>query len=115
MPVVIGSVTPFDDVSQSWEEYSEILDFFFEANDITEEDRQKAVLLSGVGATTYSLLRSLISPQLPKDKSYAELRDVLMAHFNPKPSEIVQRFKFNPRVRKSNDSIAEYVAELRKH
>lgn len=114
MAVVIGSVTPFDGVSQSWEEYSEMLDFFFEANDIREEDRQKAVLLSGVGATTYSLLRSLISPQLPKDKTYAELREVLKAHFNPKPSEIVQRFKFNSRVRKSNETIAEYVAELRK-
>lgn len=72
------------------------------------------MLLSGVGATTYSLLRSLVSPQLPKDKTYEELTNVLKAHLNPKTSEIVQRFKFNSRIRRSNEFIAEYVANLRK-
>lgn len=64
------------------------LEFFFVANDIKEEDRQKAVLLSGVGATTYSLLRSLISPQLQKDKTYEELTNVLKADFKPKPRSL---------------------------
>lgn len=54
MAAVIGTVTPFDNASQSWKEYSEMLDFFFEANDIKEPDRRKAVLLSGIGASTYS-------------------------------------------------------------
>ena len=114
MAAVIGSVTPFDNATQSWEEYSEMLDFFFEANDIKEPDRRKAVLLSGVGATTYSLLRNLVSPALPKEKTYNELTAELQKHFDPKPSQIVQRFKFNSRIRKSSESIAEYVAELRK-
>lgn len=96
-------------LNKSWEEYKEMVDFFFEANNITEPERQKAVLLSGIGAATYSLLRNLVSPALPKDKTL-----LLRKHFDPKPSEIVQRFKFNSRIRKSNDSIAEYVAELRK-
>lgn len=44
--MVINSITPFDGVSQSWEEYSEMLDIFFEANDIKVQDRKKAVLLN---------------------------------------------------------------------
>ncbi|XP_037398305.1 uncharacterized protein K02A2.6-like [Pygocentrus nattereri] len=114
MAAVIGSVAPFDNATQSWEEYSELLDCFFEANDIKEPERRKAVLLSGVGATTYSLLRNLVSPELPKAKTYEQLTAELKKHFNPTPSEIVQRFKFNSRIRKSGESIAEYVAELRK-
>ncbi|KAL7853111.1 hypothetical protein SRHO_G00188960 [Serrasalmus rhombeus] len=114
MAAVIGSVVPFDNATQSWEEYSELLDCFFEANDIKEPERRKAVLLSGVGATTYSLLRNLVSPDLPKAKTYDQLTAELKKHFNPTPSEIVQRFKFNSRIRKSGESIAEYVAELRK-
>lgn len=35
-------------------------------------------------------------------------------HFNLKPSEIVQRWKFNSRNRHPDESIVEYVAELRK-
>ncbi|KAL6480987.1 hypothetical protein MHYP_G00090670 [Metynnis hypsauchen] len=114
MAAVIGSVAPFDNATQSWEEYSEMLDCFFEANDIKEPDRRRAVLLSVVGATTYSLLRNLVSPELPKAKTYDQLIAELKKHFNPTPSEIVQRFKFNSRIRKSGESIAEFVAELRK-
>ena len=40
-------------------------------------------------------------------------KEFLEKHFNPKPSSIVQRFKFNTRVRKSGESVATYVAELR--
>ncbi|KAI4895675.1 hypothetical protein NFI96_020671 [Prochilodus magdalenae] len=91
-----------------------MLDYFFLANDITDGDKMKAILLSGVGATTYSLMRSLLCPQKPSDKTYKELVDLLKAHFNPKPSEIVQRFKFNSRVRRPGETVADYVAELRK-
>ena len=38
----------------------------------------------------------------------------MKAHFNPKPSEIVQRWKFNSKNRKPEESVVEYVAELRK-
>uniref|UniRef100_A0A3Q2PSJ4 CCHC-type domain-containing protein n=1 Tax=Fundulus heteroclitus TaxID=8078 RepID=A0A3Q2PSJ4_FUNHE len=91
-----------------------MLEFFFEANDIKEPERRKAVLLSPVGATIYSVLRDLVSPDLPKAKMYDQLTAELKKHFNPTPSEIVQSFKFNSRIRKSSKSIAEYVAELRK-
>ena len=35
-----------------------------------------------------------------------------MNHFCPPPSEIVQRFKFNTRARKPDESVANYIAEL---
>ena len=34
--------------------------------------------------------------------------------FNPKPSPIVKRFEFNTRCQKQGESIAVFVAELRK-
>lgn len=73
MVAMISTVTAFDNATQSWEKYSKMLDFFFEANNIAEPERQKAVLLSGIGAATYSLLRNLVSPALPKDKTYFQL------------------------------------------
>ncbi len=53
MASLVGTVTPFDSQSQSWEEYCEILQHFFEANEITEATKQKAILLSSVGSQTY--------------------------------------------------------------
>ena len=34
-------------------------------------------------------------------------------HFNPKPSEIVQRYKFDSRFRQPDETVNAYVAELR--
>ena len=35
-------------------------------------------------------------------------------HLQPEPSEIVQRYSFNTRVRRSQESVATYVAELKR-
>lgn len=110
----IGTVGPFDCQSQTWEEYCEVLDIFFTANNITDAGKRKAILLSCCGPATYSLLRSLVSPETPGEKDYAFLVKTLKDHFHPKPSEIVQRFKFNTRTYYPGESIADYVAELRK-
>ncbi|XP_056089857.1 uncharacterized protein LOC130069774 [Rhinichthys klamathensis goyatoka] len=114
MANMVGTVTPFDSQSQSWEEYCEILQHFFEANEITEAVKQKAILLSTVGSQTYSLLRNLLIPVKPGTKTFGELVELLKEHFNPKPSEIVQRFKFNSRSREEGETVLEYVAVLRK-
>lgn len=39
---------------------------------------------------------------------------LLKNHYHPKPSEIVQRYKFDSRSRKPDESVLEYVAELRR-
>ncbi|XP_062297408.1 uncharacterized protein K02A2.6-like [Scomber scombrus] len=111
---MVGSTAPFDCQTQSWEEYCEVLHHFFEANEIDDASRQKAILLSSVGSQTYSLMRNLVSPAKPGDKTFDELVKLLKEHFNPKPSEIVQRFKFNSRNRKNGETVMEYVAVLRK-
>lgn len=43
------------------------------ANGIDEEERKKGVLLSVYGAGTYEIVRSLLAPQLPVNKTYNEL------------------------------------------
>ena len=54
---------------------------------LTDADRQKAILLSSVGSRTSSLMRNLVSPAKPEDKTFDELVKLLK---DPKPSEIVQ-------------------------
>ena len=110
----IGTLVAFDEKSQTWEDYCEILEQFFAANGIDDGDRQRAILISVVGPATYRLMKSLISPEKPKDKTYQQLVLLLKNHFDPKPSEVVQRFKFEQRNRKADEAVMDYVAELRR-
>ena len=46
----------------------------------------------------------------PKEKTYAELTE----HYSPMLSEVMQHFRFISRSRKAGESVAAYVAELRR-
>ena len=113
MTATLGKIEEFDGGREEWPQYVERMGHFFTANAITDADKKRAVFLSVVGPATYKLLRSLVSPKKPGEKSYDELVQVLTAHYNPTPSETVQRFKFHSRFRKQGESVATFVAELR--
>ena len=105
----------FDPAVETWEQYAERLQHFFDAKEIQDDSRKRSILLSVLTPKNYKLLRSLLSPEQPKDKSFTQIVEVLQKHHMPTPSEIVQRFKFHSRSRKEieGESIAAYVAELR--
>ena len=108
-----GKVEEFDCKQEEWSQYVERLGYYFAANDVEDPVRKKAIFLTLIGPSTYKTLRSLVHPSTPGEKSYNELVQLLTAHFEPKPSEIVQRFRFNTRFRKTGESIAKYASELR--
>ena len=108
-----GKLDEFKVGSESIRTYIEQVELFFEANEIPEQ-KQVAVFLSVVGSTTYTLLRDLLAPTKPQEKSLSELFKTLEQHYEPKPLVIAQRFYFYRRNQKQSESIAEYVAELRK-
>ena len=109
----LGRVEEFDGDKQDWQQYVERLGHFFLANGITDAAKQQAVFLSVIGPATYKTLRNLVSPDKPGDKPYDALVEALSKHYKPKPSEIVERFKFHSRVRKAGESVATFVSELR--
>ena len=70
--------------------------------------------LTVVGPTAYRLLKMLASPKKLDEFAFSELVELVMSHYNLKPSPIVKRFEFNSRCQKEGESIATYVVELRK-
>ena len=58
---------------------------FFLANGIDDAEKKRAVLLSVIGPVTYKLLRSLLVPAKPGEKTYSELVAALSAHYSPPP------------------------------
>lgn len=105
-----ASTAPFDSQAQTWEQYCDVLRHFFNANEITDASLQKAILLNSFSSQTCSLMRNQGSPDKPGDKPGRLFKD----HFNAKPRETVQRFKFKLRIRKHGEMVMEYVAVLRK-
>ena len=113
MAAVFGSISEFAFGSDDVTEWVERLEQWFVANAITENTRKRALLLSNIGARGYKLIRSLSQNQ-PTNKSYQELKTLLLEHINPKPNEIAQRFVFYKRDRRTGETVKDYVAELRK-
>ena len=108
-----GSITEFSGIAEDWEAYMEQLESYFVANDITTAAKKRAVLLSSCGTATYKTIRSIVAPEKLTNMAYAELTKKVREHFSPKPSPIIQRFKFNTCVRCPDETIAMYVARLR--
>ncbi|KAL4009353.1 hypothetical protein ACER0C_003205 [Sarotherodon galilaeus] len=109
----VGQMDVFDNGTEDWTTYVERVEQYCLANKV-EDERKVAVLLSVMGAKTYNLLRSLITPAKPADKSFKEITEVLQKHFQPKPLVIAERFRFHKRNQLKNESTSEYIAELRR-
>ena len=92
MPL-IGQVGEFKPGS-NWDEYIEILDIFFGANDIANDEKKRHVFLATVGPDTYHLISTLTAPEKPATKSFSELVSLVKRHIDPAPSRIVSRFKY---------------------
>ena len=109
----LGRVEVFDVAEDNWEEYAERLVQFFIANDIQDEVKKRAILLSNVGPRTYGIVRSLLAPSRPDEVSYDTIITTLGEHFHPRPSVTVARYRFFTCSRTPNESVQGYLARLR--
>ena len=76
--------------------------------------KKAGMLLSKVGANAYKLLKDILTPEKPKDKTYAELREALLSHFSPKPLIIAERLRSYKGCQKEGESVADYVITLKR-
>lgn len=110
---VFGKVEAFDPESENWNRYVDRLEFYFEANEVTEAKTKRAILLSVCGSTLYGIIMDLIAPSKPTDVDYKNLVKRVGEHFNPKPNEIVERFKFHSCTKAQGEAVSSYVVKLK--
>ena len=70
MAALFGKIEAFNPQQEEWLQYVERLEQFFEANDLTGEDKavkRRATFLLLIGPESYKLLRSLLAPAKPKE------------------------------------------------
>lgn len=112
MAALIGSIGPFEENTEQWSSYTERFDYFVLANKI-KDDVIVPTFLSLIGAKTFNLLRSLVQPEKPGSKSYADIVTILKDHYSPKPLIIAERFRFHKRNQEEGESVAQFVAVLK--
>lgn len=71
-------------------------------------------MLTKVSTEAYTLIRDLCNPIKPKSKPYAELVKLVQEHLCPKPSEAIERCKFNLARQDPTETVAEFSARLKK-
>ena len=111
---LVGQLLPYDAGKFTWAEWIEILENFVELSEITDEAQKRALLITSCGMPTYQLMRNLVQPSKPKDKTFKELVEVVQNHKEPKPGVIPERFRFNTRVLKDGESVQDDRTELRR-
>lgn len=108
----IGSVPHFGE-GYNYDEWIELLEAWLEANDITEEAKKRAIFLTNLGNKSYHTLRALVQPNKPTEQTYQVCKEILQKHYSPKPTEIVQRYRFYTCTQKVEETIPQFVATLR--
>ena len=110
---IFGQLQAFNPDTDSVTAYIERDHLFFAANEIPDK-KTVAVFLSTIGGKTYELLRNLVSPKPPESLKLSELTDILKLHYEPQPLVIAERFQFHRRFQTADESIAEFMAQLRR-
>ncbi|XP_068149456.1 uncharacterized protein [Drosophila tropicalis] len=110
----VGQLEPFDlNHPNKWTTYKQRFELYLLANDVTEEARKKAALLTLAGAPLFELLTSLASPTQVSDLSLSEIYEILNQHLSPCQSEIAAYYQFHKRDQLIDESVANYMAALR--
>ena len=112
----LGILHEYSD-GEDWADFVERLDQYFVVNNMAaagDAVRRRAVLLTVRGQKVYGLIKNLLSPWRPTDKSYEELCELIKLHFNPKAGLIISRYKFYTHTRQEYQDISRFVADLRR-
>ncbi|XP_059051261.1 uncharacterized protein LOC131846057 [Achroia grisella] len=112
--MAVGRIEPFDLDKGNWETYVDRLEQYFVAN-VVKPELQVPTLITVIGNDAYNVMVKLCTPTKPANKSYLQLVTIMKRHFNPKPNMLAERFKFRQRIQKSEESIMNFVTELKKN
>ena len=111
---LLGRINSFDLKTDNITEYTERVEQYFIANDVTDEKKQTAIFLTVIGNETYNLLRNLLAPESPAGKTVKTLSETLIDHLKPRSIITAECYKFYCRDQLENETTTEYIAELRK-
>ena len=67
-----GHLREFDLIHSDWKSYMKHAKQYFTTNNVTDNTKQRAILLSACGVATYRLLKDILHPQLSSGKYFVQ-------------------------------------------
>ncbi|KAB0798063.1 hypothetical protein PPYR_09056 [Photinus pyralis] len=112
---VVGNFDSFDAEKESFENYKQRLENFLQLKNVFGDKHVCAkVLLNCIGPRYYELVKSLAAPEDVTVLGYDKVVELLSSHLCPKPNVVVQQHRFMCRFQGATESVADFIAELRR-
>ncbi|XP_043224538.1 uncharacterized protein LOC122382800 isoform X3 [Amphibalanus amphitrite] len=109
-----GKLTAFEPAEETFENYLQRFQFYCSANDVRAESKQKALFLTVVGQAVFGKIKDLISPVTLEEATFELIKEKVKNHYQPQLVEIAERYKFFQRRQREEETVAEYLADLKK-
>ena len=80
-----------------------------------EADKRKVtVTISLIGKQTYNTLKDLCLPNLPAEKTYDQLTEILKGYYKPKVLEVAESYRFHHTLQIENETVTKYANKLKR-
>ena len=99
--------------SSDWENWIERIELWFMTQEMDNDNKKKATVLTHLAPEAYKLVKNLLHPKKPSEATYGEITAKLTDHLMPASNPIIERYKFYSRYRKDGETVADFVADLR--
>lgn len=109
---VLGNIEQFT-IGDCFVSYLDRLEQFFVINEIVNDKLKVSNFIAFVGTEVYKVLKSLASPVIPSTLEYSQIKEMLVAHFEPKVNSRAERFKFSTARQHEAEPMKEYIIRLR--
>ncbi|XP_075543771.1 uncharacterized protein LOC142578255 [Dermacentor variabilis] len=103
-----------DDAKDKWSSYYITVESYFEGNDIVDDAKKRALLISALGSKPIDVLSGRCAPRKVNELTYVEAVTIVEEFYAPPPNEIAVSFKFFTRIQWEEESAQQFTVELRR-
>ncbi len=107
-----GKIPSFIESEEDFESYEERLQCHFKVQKV-ENDMKVNVLISGLQASHYQILKNLLAPDKPSDKGYDAVVKVMKEHFGGKKNARLERARYRTVYREAGENVQDYAVKLK--
>ncbi|XP_072377555.1 uncharacterized protein [Diabrotica undecimpunctata] len=80
---------------------------------MVEGNKKVSMFLTFMGGEAYEVLKDLLVPELPRMKTYQQLKDILVLHYSLKRLIIAERYNFYLSKQEPNEPLRDYAQKLK--
>lgn len=97
---------------ESFEDYLELVENYFELNALSEDKFKVMLLINKLGTAASSRVIKAFKPKSYREETYENVLKMCKKLFVGSRSTLVERYKFNSRNQKRDETISDYAVEL---